>query len=193
MAFLESNRPGGRFALGLLIAILLPGILAPSSAGSAPVMEYRVKAALLYNFAKFVEWPDASGPQSSWVIGVLGVDPFGDALEHTMRDKMVRGKRIEIRRFATPSELEDCHILFVSDSEARSLPEILDHLNGRPILTVSDMERFARQGGMVSIVEENDRLRFRINVDAAEQSSLTISSKMLGLADVVKSSRRRES
>ncbi len=153
-------------------------------------MEYRVKAALLYNFAKFVEWPDDSSPQGSWVIGVLGVDPFGDALEHTMRDKMVRGKKFEIRRFADPDELEDCHILFVSDSEARSLPEILVHLEGRPVLTVSDIDRFARHGGMVSIVEENDRLRFRINVDAAERSKLTISSKMLGLADIVKTPRQ---
>lgn len=153
------------------------------SAGS----EYELKAVFLFHFAQFVEWPpsafdDASAPLC---IGVLGTDPFGDVLDATVRGEKVNGRNIVVRRYRRAEEIDACHILFVSRLEGERLREALETLAGRSILTVSDVENFEYEGGIVRFVTQNNRIRLRINLDAAKAARLTISSKLLRAADVI--------
>jgi hypothetical protein len=183
---------GRPVALALALAILCvsPSLGAASSAQEPrreAALEYEVKAAFLYKFAKFVEWPEDApvADRPAVVIGVLGVDPFGEALDAAVRGKTVNGRALSVRRFAELRDLEPCQILFVSASEGRRLPEILTRLGGSPVLTVGEPETFTRDGGIVRLVTEDNKVRFEINVDAAEHAGLRISSKLLALARIV--------
>ena len=149
--------------------------------------EYQVKAAFLYNFAKFVEWPgDATeGGGPALIIGVLGDDPFGPALDDTVSGKSVNGRGLEVKRFSQIGDLEPCQVLFVGTSMMPRLPEILSRVRGSPVLTIGEADKFAQDGGIVRLVTENNKVRFEINVDAAERAGLRISSKLLALARIV--------
>lgn len=153
----------------------------------AATPEYQVKAVFLFNFAHFVEWPAAAfaDTQSPLVIGVLGDDPFDTALDETVRDEKVSGHPLVIRRFRRAEDIADCHILFISRSETPRLGEILGRLRGRSILTVGDVAGFALAGGIIRFVTENNKTRFRINVETARAARLTISSKLLRPAEIV--------
>jgi hypothetical protein len=156
-------------------------------AQSSATSEYEIKAAFLFNFAKFVDWPpDAmKNTDGSFVIGILGRDPFGVALEQTIGDKTIRGAAIQIRRFQNLNDLRFCHILFISESEKNGLPGILDKIGDQSILTVSDMPDFARRGGMIHLYMENNRVRFIIHTQAAENAGLKLSAKLLTLAKIL--------
>ncbi len=148
--------------------------------------EYQVKAAFLYNFSQFIEWPArALSGQSPLVIGVLGANPFGDYLEEIVRGERVGNHPLLVRRFHQVSEVQNCHILFISQSEANQLEQILAYVRGRNILTVGDIDNFAVRGGMIRFVTENNRIRFRINLAAARGANLIISSKLLRAAEIV--------
>lgn len=151
------------------------------AADGAPSVEYQLKAVFLFNFAQFVEWPARAFPEptSPLVIGVLGDDPFGAYLDDLVKDETVGRRRLIVRRYKRVSDIAECHILFVSGSEADALDQIVGSLKGRSILTVSDLPTFTRQGGMVRFVTEEGRIRLRISVVAAKASGLTISSKIL--------------
>ena len=141
--------------------------------------EYEVKAAMLVNFTKFVEWPDASGPL---VIGLLGRDPFGHALEAVLEEQRTGpGRQIVVRREAQVPK-DAVHVLFIARSERRRMAECLAQLAGRPVLTVSDAEGFARLGGMIEFILEDDRVRFGCNAKAAQKAGVRISSRLLNLA-----------
>jgi hypothetical protein len=157
--------------------------LAQSSASP----EYQLKAVFLFNFAQFVEWPASAfaGPDAPLVIGVLGEDPFGSYLDETVRGETVNGRPLEVRRYRGVEEIGTCHILFVSRLEEGRLREVLDSLRGRSILTVSDAARFATRGGMVGFVTDHNRIRLRINLEAAQAAHLTLSSKLLRPAQIV--------
>jgi hypothetical protein len=157
-------------------------------------LEYEIKAAMLYNFAKFVEWPPAArtDAQAPIVVGVLGQDPFGAVLDDTMRDKSVYGRSILVRRFRTLADLDPCHVLFISRSERKRVPEILRSLQKSSVLTVSDAERFAGLGGIIGFTLRGNRIRFEINNDAARRAGLKISSKLLRLAKVRPGGSSRE-
>lgn len=148
--------------------------------------EYDVKAVFLFNFAQFVDWPaDAfPTPETPFTIGILGSDPFGRALDDVVREERVRNRKVVVRHFQRVEEVRVCHILFIGTSEARRLPQILAELQGRPILTVSELDQFAPQGGMIRFYTEAAKVRLRINNEAARLAHLTISSKLLRLADV---------
>ena len=168
--------------LGLNVALLLA-----SSAGRAQEpqpSEYQVKAAFLFNFAKFVEWPAQAfaEPTSPMVIGILGENPFGDDLERTIRGKTINNRPFEIKAIKSLPEARRCHILFISTSEKTRLPEILESLGTATVLTVGEMERFVETGGMINLVKEADKIRFQINDVAAKNAGLKISSKLLSLA-----------
>jgi hypothetical protein len=152
------------------------------------VGEYTVKAAFLYNFAKFVEWPADSmgGGGSPLVLGVLGDDPFGAAIDQVVAGKTANGRQLVVRRFKWGQDLKQCHILFISSSERKRLAEILGALRGASVLTVGDMDQFGQQGGMIQFVIEQSRVRFEINIGAAQNARLKISSKLLALARNVK-------
>jgi hypothetical protein len=159
----------------------------PAAAAGSAAGEYQVKAVFLYNFAQFVEWPARAfaARNSPLVIGVLGEDPFGSYLDELVKGETVAGRPIVVRRYREPAEIGECHILFVSDSESGRMPQIVAALQARSILTVSDAENFTRAGGMVRFVTESGKLRMRINHEAARESGLIISSKILRPATIV--------
>jgi hypothetical protein len=160
---------------------------APLLCAQSGVPEYQLKAIFLFNFTQFVEWPanafaDASAPL---IIGVLGDDPFGASLDQTVRGEKANGRSLVIQRYRVVAEIDSCHILFVSRSERSRLETIFRALRGRSILTVSDLDDFARSGGMVQFRTENNRVRLRINLEVAKAAQLTISSKLLRSVDVL--------
>lgn len=185
-----TRRRGWRTGLGRRIVWLLGiGLLAftAPAAETAPSAEYQLKAVFLYNFAQFVEWPARafSRQDAPLVIGVLGADPFGAYLDELVRGEKIGRRSLEVRRFKHADDIAECHILFVSPSEGGTLEKSLERLRGRPVLTVSDLDTFTRQGGMVRFVTEAGKIRLRINVSVAKTSELKISSKILGPATVV--------
>jgi hypothetical protein len=174
--------------LGALTAFVSTLLLV--QAPSAP--EYQVKALFLFNFVQFVEWPaPAAGVERGpLLIGVLGDDPFGAVLDQTVRDERVGSRPIQVRRYRDVSEVGACDILFISRSENDRVPEILSALKGRAVLTVSDGDVFARRGGMIQFFNDRNRIRLRVNLEAAQTAHLTISSKLLRVAEIVGTSRR---
>ncbi|HEY2930932.1 MAG TPA: YfiR family protein [Acidobacteriota bacterium] len=179
--------------LGILVFVALltsatESVHAQTQAG-APT-EYEVKAAFLVNFAKYVEWPDDAAKTSGQVvIVVVGPDPFGSLLDEAVAGKTVRGRPLVVRRAARAEEIGDCQILFISASEDNRLPEILRGIAKRSVLTVGEGEQFALRGGMIGFRLENNRVRFDVNLRAAELSRIVISSQLLKLARVVREPR----
>ncbi|UFS69225.1 YfiR family protein [Geomonas sp. RF6] len=166
----------------LLCALLLMGLFvsrAPAeetSAASAP----QVKAAFLYNFLKFTEFPDA--PASGTIcLGVLGKDTFGDALDG-VRGKTARGRKVVIARFRRVDEVKECDVLFISESEKGRLPHVLRALQGTHTLTVGDQEGFCEAGGMINLISSRNKVGFEVNVGAANRARVRISSQLLKLA-----------
>jgi hypothetical protein len=153
-------------------------------AQNPPPTEYQIKAAFLYNFAKFVRWPSQTlaQPDSPIVIGVLGDNVFGDDLEHTIHDKTFNNHPFQFKEFHSVTDATNCQILFISTSEQERLPKILNGLRGTGVLTVSEMDHFIEAGGMIKFVIEENRVRFQINNEAAVKEGLTISPKLLSLA-----------
>lgn len=149
--------------------------------------EYQVKAVFLYNFAHFTQWPSqALGDSNSpLVIGVLGDDPFSNSLDQVVRGEKVNSHPLFVQRYQHVEDIKDCHVLFVSRSEMKHLDRILSTMRGRSVLTVGEADGFAKRGGMVRFVTEQNKIRFRINVEAAKAANLTISSQLLRAADIV--------
>ena len=149
-----------------------------------PPGEYEVKAAFLFNFAKFVEWPQSAfaDANSPLIIGVLGDDPFGDVLERTVAGKLVQGRPLRVQRWKRLVEMRYCHILFVSPSERGELPEILERFQAAAVLTVSEEDGFDELGGMIHFLLQENKVRFAINNRAAKAAGLKISSRLLMLA-----------
>ena len=189
---LRVSRQGLRHPrLGQIVA-LAAGLLAacPQSwaqSGSVSVQEYQVKAAFLYNFAKFVDWPPpAAGPKAPLVIVVFGRDPFGPVLANTVFGKTVNNRPLEVRRASRIEDLLPCHLVFISAKERRRVPAILKAVESAGVLTVSETDDFLDQGGAVRLVMEGRKVRFQINLEAARRNGLTVSSKLLSLAVEVK-------
>jgi hypothetical protein len=183
-----AGKTNPRATLRRICALVFCGILFSLFAHAQPASpEYKLKAVFLFNFVRFTEWPPSAFPTESSpiIIGVLGADPFGKTLDQTVKDEVANGHPIEVRRYKTVNEIKKCHVLFISSSESDRLRSILSALKGRNILTVGDIEGFADKGGMVRFRKENNKIRFRINVEAAKAENLSISSKLLQLADIV--------
>ena len=155
----------------------------PRSHASAPT-EYEVKAAYLYNFGLFVHWqaPDAAGRERPFSICVLGTDPFGKALDATIAGETIGAQSVVAHRIVNDAEASECRVLLISSSEDTALKTILDDVGRASILTVSDMPEFVNRGGIIQFVIENSRVRFEINLAAAERAHLTLSSQLLKLA-----------
>jgi hypothetical protein len=189
----RARHPGIWHSIALYFLSIIAGGLcsAPVRADSTTPTEYEVKAAFIYNFAKYVRWPEASTSQTTkpFVIGVIGRDPFGRALDDTIRGQNVQGRAVSVKRFGKVEEVADCDILFISSSEKNNLPRILEVLHKAPVLTIGDMDRFAERGGMINLTTEEARVRFEINVEAAERAGLKPGSQLLRLARIVSDSR----
>ncbi|MEY2428936.1 MAG: hypothetical protein QOJ40_1821 [Verrucomicrobiota bacterium] len=174
-----------------VVLLTLFGLLAGSNrgfGGETSLNEYQVKSLFLLHFAKYVDWPaDAfEAANAPIVIGVVGEGKFGGELAKTVEGKNVDGRPILIRQIQTPEELDKCHILFIRASEKMGLAEILGRLKTRPVLTVGEADHFLEQGGVINFVKKEGKVRLEINLDAARQANLQISSKLLNVADVVK-------
>jgi len=146
--------------------------------------EYELKAAYLYNFGKFVEWPAmaTAANHDPFLICVLGKDPFGASLDAAIAGEAINGERVLAKRISKPQEALNCRVLFISSSEEAQLKEILTTLEKTSVLTVSDMPQFTRRGGMIQFVPEASRVRFEVNLTVAERAGLTLSSQLLKVA-----------
>jgi hypothetical protein len=155
----------------------------PGAARAQAAREYDVKAAFLYNFTKFVEWPASAfdDERETLKLCVLGENPFGDALQAVVGEE-VAGHRITVVRSEAISRPSRCHVLFVGRSERSRLPQILPEVRNAPVLTVADSPGFLEQGGMINFVLEGTKVRFEVNQGAAEREGIKISSKLLQLA-----------
>jgi hypothetical protein len=169
----------------LLPAIVAAFSLAPSvlvAQGVQHADEYRVKAAVLYNLAKFVEWPpDAfADAETSFTICILGGDPFGPVLDEVLKGRQLVKRAVIVKRIAdmTPG----CHLLFVASSEWKRVPVIIDRLGSASALTVSEDEGFTDRGGMVGLTLDGEQVKFIINGKAAERARLRISARLMALA-----------
>src|SRR5712664_829009 len=181
--------------VGLLIVLtcLLSAMAMGSHAAGADSpdsSEYLIKAGFIYNFAKLVEWPTTAFPQpdSPIVIGILGNDPFGATLDRIVADKKIDGRGFAVKRVKwgrDVKDLRDCNILFVSSSEKEHIESVIDAMKGLPILTIGDAPGFAKRGGVMNFVLEDNKVRFEVNVEAAKHADLTISSRLLTLARIV--------
>jgi hypothetical protein len=165
----------------------LPHVIAPAYAEQAHPAEAQVKAAYLYNFGKFVTWPEGSAAKGapSFGICVLGKDPFGATLDSTVAGESINGKKIVVTRPAKIQDASECNVLYISASEEGRLPSILAAAQRFGALTVSDMPHFAERGGTVGFVTLQGRIRFEVNLRAAEQSHLTLGSELLKVASAV--------
>jgi YfiR/HmsC-like len=148
------------------------------------VQEYQIKAAFLYNAAKFIEWPPESGTSGSFVIGVLGEDPFGSLLDD-LSSKTIKGKKIIIKRFSSLDKVRECHMLFIPATERRRLSVVLSTSRDHAVLTVSDLDGFAKSGGMIELAMDKGRLGFDVNNHQIRKQGLKISAQMLKLARTV--------
>ena|ERR1700722_2882780 len=167
--------------LGLACLLMLDG---NGRTQNSPPSEYQIKAAFIFNFARFVEWPSSAmgDAKSPMIIGVLGENPFHDVLEKTLRGKDIDYHPLVVKEFRSASEATNCHLLFISTSEKARLPQILKGLKGSSVLTVGEMDHFTESGGMINFVIEGTKVRFQINNEAATSAGLKISSKLLALA-----------
>ncbi len=173
--------------LGALFIGLVSWELCVAQVQPKVVPEYTIKAAFLYHFTLFIEWPSL-GPVDSaqpFDICVLGRDPFGPLLDVLAREH-VKGKPVRIMRLKKVEAARSCHVVYVSKSETPQLVAILQYLRGHGILTVGEMDDFAKAGGMIQFISENKKISFAINVSAAQRDRLIISSKLLNLATIVK-------
>jgi YfiR/HmsC-like len=171
----------GRVAL-LALLLLFNGAFAASVPG-----EYQVKAVFLFNFTHFVEWPaDAfADAQAPFVIGVLGQDPFGSALDEAVRGESVNGRPLVVQRYSGVADLKRCQILFIDRSIDGEIEKALEALAHQRTLTVSDLDSGTPRSVIIRFLNENQKIRLQINVDSARSAGLTISSKLLRPAQVI--------
>ena len=164
----------------LLIALLM--LLVPSEPVFAGEGEYQVKAAMLYNFAKFVEWPTESLPGDSRItFCIAGKTPLNGSIQ-PMQGKPVKGRTVSIRQINRSEDVASCQILFIPQTEQARMSAYLQQAALNSILTVSDLERFTASGGMIGFFVEENKVRFEINLEAAQKRRLQISSHLLNLA-----------
>jgi uncharacterized protein DUF4154 len=163
------------------IVFSVPGI----AAGTEAAPDVAVKAAFLYNFAKFAEWP-ALPSGAPLIVCIVGDDGIAAAFVETVRGQNISGHTLDIWRTQNSALWGGCHLLFIADAETKRSAGGLDGIKTLPILTVSDGKGFSQTGGIVELFVEGGRMRFAINVDAAERSGLHLSSRLLGLAKVIR-------
>lgn len=174
------------------LLILLCGMLVAAqcaNAQEAGPTEYQVKAAFLYNFAKFIEWPADTGGTLN--LCLLGEDNFGRDIDD-IEGKTAAGKVLSVRRIKSVHEVRKCRMLFIASPENEQLDSVLAAAQGLNILTVGDTNGYAERGVVINFYKEQNKIRFEINKAAAARSGLKISSKLFGLARIVHDTRQRK-
>lgn len=181
-----------KLTLVLGATFLIGGGPALSAEGTTGALsDYQVKAAYLYYFSTFVDWPPEAFARTGdeLVIGVLGEDPFGRILDDTLRGKSVNDRRLVVKRFASARDARDSHILFICASERNRVPSILKALEGSAVLTVGDLEGFASRGGQIAFYTVDRKVRFDINAAAVERARIKISAQLMKLGRIVRAGR----
>ncbi len=169
---------------GIFILISVIGLV--SFTQMSATREYQIKAVFLFNFTQFVEWPAASFPTVTdpMVIGVLGANPFGSYLSETIAGENVNGHPLVVQNFNTIDEVKTCHVIFLNLKDDAKLKQAIEVFKGRKILTVCDAPNFLQQGGMIRFYTKNNKIQLQINLDVVKAANLSISSKLLRLADI---------
>lgn len=176
---------GAYAAVAVVISVCVILSMMPVRPAWAGDLETKVKAAYIYNFTKFVDWPEDKGAGSEpFRICVVGTDPIRTMLGE-LSNREVKGRPLRIQRVKDLSGLPPCHLLFISRSEEQQLPLILQRLQGTRTLTVSDIPQFSQRGGMISFITEKERVKIEISQRTVRQSGLKVSAKLLEIARVV--------
>jgi YfiR/HmsC-like len=184
MKALHAVRRGVRPRCWAALAIVLHlSVRTHAQTATAP----ELKAAFLYNFAKFVEWPaNSMAAGTPLVVCVLGDGAVADALESMTDGKAIDGHALATRRVKVDSPLRTCHVLYISGLDAKGSHQLLEGLGDSAVFTASDLDRFAQLGGVANFFVENGKMRFAVNIESAQRARLQVSSKLLGLAKIVK-------
>ena len=172
----------------LIVSLLLSLVAVLNACAQTPSPnEYQVKAAFLFNFMKFIDWPAVAytSPQSPFAICILGKDPFGSLLDDALLGKTMDNHPVAVRRLKDIADARHCQVVFVSSSETKKYAEIVDSVRGANILLVGETGGFAAAGGTIEFILEESHVRFAINPDAAERAGLRCSSKLLALAKII--------
>jgi hypothetical protein len=182
---------GARLPLGLGSWLAFPLVAALVLAPPLPVLaeptEQQVKAALIFNITRFVEWPAAAfrSPLAPMVVAIMGQDDVSDVLEPMLLGKSVNGHPLVVRHVRTADDARKCHVLYLAGSEKRRADAVIESIHDASTLTVSDIEHFAERGGHINLVLEDQRIHVFVNPASAEESHLKISAKLLSLAHIV--------
>ena len=176
-----------RLPFSLVVAFLI-AFVARAQPANAQVesLEHEIKAAFLYNFVKFVQWPAGSfpGPDAPVTICLTGPDPFGTTLDDLVENEQVEGRPLAVRRLGPTDATAGCHVLFVAPAERARFEAILRTVDTRRVLTVSDAMEFLAAGGHISFFMESNRVRFAVNAPAARQADFQINSRLMRLARI---------
>lgn len=170
-------------SLFLILLLVSPGSLTANSTAE----EYSIKAAFLFHFAQFVDWPPEAFKEASSPLTycTLGEDPFRGALDASLSGKTIGARPLQVRHLKHAQEIQGCHVLFIGEGEKKQLPTVLGMVKASPVLIVGESEHFAQDGGMIGFCLEENKIRFEINLEAGERARLKISSKLLILAKTV--------
>jgi len=179
-----------RLIVAVLLCLSVAGGANAQSSASAASAEYLIKAGFIYNFAQLVQWPSAAFSQadSPIVIGILGTDPFGTSIDRVVENKKLDGHNLIVKRLRWSKDLKDlteCNILFISSSEKEHVADVINMVKWLPILTIGETPGFAARGGIINLTLEDNKVRFEVNIGAAKQANLNISSRLLALAKIV--------
>jgi hypothetical protein len=177
---------GARRVAVLMVAL---GTVAIAAFAQGPADEAQVKAAFMYNFLKFVDWPaDAfNGPRDSLIVGILGSGPTADAAARFLNGKSVHGRAVVIRRLKDDGPRPTIHALFIGNADTSRTRAVLDAVANAAVLSIGESTDFAEDGGVIGLLVEKQKVRFEINTDAAAGAGLKVSSKLLALARIVRS------
>jgi len=184
----RANSVGRLRIAAVLLGIVLQFCAGGKTAGSGEKSsEYAVKAAFLFHFAQFVEWPEHSfrGANDPFVYCTIGFDPFQGGLDSALSGKTVGGRGFEVRHLKQAQEAAGCQLLFIGEEQKRQVAAAVTQFRGAPVLTVGESEGFVQEGGMIGFSLEDNKVRFDVNLEAAEKSGLKISAKLLALAKTV--------
>lgn len=178
----------GHTSVRLALVLAVSGLLVSRSltAQAATPTEYEVQAAYLSNFGRFIEWPAGDGDKDPFYVCVLGVDPFGSILDAALKGESINGEPMIPKRIAAPAEAANCRIVYLNPTKNTQMRAILAALRNMSVVTVSDAADFTRQGGMIQFVLDGNRVRFEINLAAAQRAGLALSSELLKVAAAVR-------
>jgi len=174
----------GKTIAAILIAAVMLCSSATRSPGAAPLKEYELKAAFLYNFTKFIEWPTNrfANANAPFVVAVAGNSSSTIELEKIATERKVNGRKLIIKTVKTPEDAKDAHVLFVSATEDSRFENWLAAAHGAGVLTIGESESFFKQGGIINFVLEGEKIRFDLNIDQAEAAGLKVSAQLQKLA-----------